>query len=190
LKSLARKDNIQYLDLGCSEAQITSTVAEFLRLKKDQAFGVDLASSSKTPKESDPVTYVPYDGVRLPFEPATFQLATLFMSAHHFEQPDATLQSLYQVLAPGAQVIVREHDVAEDALRIFLDWTHAMYMTVLGNEMPISDFAAMYRRGGFAHYRRLEEWAKVLEAQGFQLHSIRRTHDLFESGYLLLNKPL
>jgi SAM-dependent methyltransferase len=213
--------DLQYLDVGCSEGKITASVAEYLKLSKERAYGVDV---DKQPP-SDAFTFVSYNGRELPFKDGTFALATVFMAAHHFEHFQETFASLRRVLrgvappltpattaegvegsaqgcgvgppltpattaegvkgsAQGSLLIVREHDVQDDATRAFLDLVHAVYMTVVGEEMTPEQFAQRYVRGQFATYRRIQDWVTVISTFGFQLESTALTHDLFDSAYL------
>jgi ubiquinone/menaquinone biosynthesis C-methylase UbiE len=149
------------------------------------AFGVDIVPLT------EPVhgfTYKQYDGVKLPFPDKYFSLCTIFMATHHFTDPNATLADLHRAMRPNATVVVREHDVRNAGTQIFLDFVHAVYMTVVGHETTAESFAASYQKGQFASYRPMFAWKDVFEKAGFALQDRKLTHDMFDSCYMILKR--
>ena len=185
-------NQLNYLDVGCAEGQITEAVADYLKLKADRAFGVDVegahSSSAKTKPSAVGYTLKLYNGRDLEFKSEQFDLMTAFMAAHHFENPDETIASMRRVMKRQGLLIVREHDVAEGdwQMGIFLDFVHAVYMSVVGSEATPLQFAHLYSKStAFARYRSSDYWIKVFAKYGFVLQEKRQTNDLFASCYMI-----
>jgi ubiquinone/menaquinone biosynthesis C-methylase UbiE len=191
---------INYLDLGCSEGKITSEVSTYLSVDSADestatleegepeaftAYGVDVVSPLDS---TNGFIFRQYDGVNLPFPDEYFALATVFMSAHHFTDPKATLEDLHRVMAPSGVVVVREHDVRDFTVQVFLDFVHAIYMSVVGREMTPERFAEVYSKGQFATYRPISAWKDVFASVGFVVKKHKPTRDMFESCYMMLEK--
>ena len=177
---------MKYLDVGCSEGQITSSVVEYLNLKANRSFGIDIkAACCPSPYDGSTFQFQTYDGRNVPFPDDTFDLVTVFMAAHHFSDFEATLSSVRKVLKRSGTLIVREHDVQSKAMGVFLDLVHALYMTVVGDEMQPAEFANLYSRGEFARYQSLNDWVTLFAAHGFTCQRKIDTGDMFNSGYLV-----
>lgn len=149
------------------------------------AYGVDIVS---LPASANGFIFRQYDGVNLPFPDEYFALATVFMSAHHFTDPKETLADLHRVMVPSGVVVVREHDVRDFTVQVFLDFVHAIYMSVVGREMTPEKFTEVYSKGQFATYRPISAWKDVFASVGFVLKERKPTRDMFESCYMLLEK--
>jgi ubiquinone/menaquinone biosynthesis C-methylase UbiE len=181
---------LRYLDVGCSEGHITASVAAYLGLDRESAVGIDVRAVAQTDEDRKFFEFRQYDGSRLEFGDAEFDLVTIFAAAHHFERQTiaATLASIHRVCKPGATLIVREHDVRDDDTRLFLDLVHAIYMSVCGTEMTPQQFAESYQRGCFASYASAEHWAWLFLAAGFNFVTSSATGDMFDTGYLVFRK--
>ncbi len=178
----------RYLDVGSSEGHITGAVAEELGLTKAQAFACDIVEPATKDKR---FTFARNTATKLPFDDATFDVLTLFMSAHHFVDVGAMLGECRRVTRPGALVLIREHDCATPVAAAFYDITHAVYACVLGREATPEEFLAQYATGTYAHYRAKADWIKLFAAHDFVLsdkiepHASRYGVDSFDSFYAL-----
>ena len=65
---------------------------------------------------------------------ASIELATVFIGLHHvpLDQLQAYLQSLARIVKPGGLLIVRDHDVNDDAMRALVALAHAVFNAGLG----------------------------------------------------------
>lgn len=107
---------LRVLDVGTGSADLPLAISSWARGRglRLQITGVDLhertlrvAAERTTP---DPAVRVARaDGLRLPFETGTFNVALLSMTLHHMEEPDlvAALRELARV-ARGGRVLVAE----------------------------------------------------------------------------------
>lgn len=180
--------DFRYLDIGSSEGHITGAVAEALGLVKAQAFACDIVEPTT---KDERFTFVRNTATKLFFDDSSFDVLTMFMSAHHFVDAGAMLDECRRVARPGALVLIREHDCATPAAGAFYDITHALYACVLGHEATPKDFITQYVTGTYAHYRAKADWIKLFAAHGFELsdkiapHASRYGVDIFDSFYAL-----
>ena len=164
--------NISYLDIGCSEGNITSAIAEYLHLTPQQAFACDIMPLKIA---NDSFTFAQSSATALPYDSDSFDFITMFMSAHHFTDIDAMISEVYRVARNGAFLLMREHCLPadKDSSAAYYDISHAIYAcTAIARPLPVEntpeEFMADYHRpGGFAQYRNLEQWTKILESHGF-----------------------
>ncbi len=178
-----------YLDLGCSEGHITAAIAGELQLEQARAHACDIIP--QPPNNS--FVFTQRDADKLPYEDGSFSLVTIFMSAHHFHNADATLDEIRRVTVPGAYILLREHDAKTDADSLFYDITHALYECVLNSEQTPEEFATQYSLGNYSHYRSEEEWTALMAKHGFKLQGSahgpltkgRHDADQFNSFYAL-----
>jgi len=155
---------LRYLDVGCAEASITGAVAAELGLDEDAVYACDvLAPEQLAHKLEVGVQYRQSSQTHLPYGDAEFDLATVFMSAHHFEDAPRFFEEIRRVLKPGAHLILREHDSSVPGFAAYLDVIHALYSTVFGDEMTVDEFVAGYR----AAYRTDAEWRGLVAGAGF-----------------------
>ena len=175
LVKASKADNaniISYLDIGCSEGNITSAIAEYLHLTPQQANACDIMPLKIA---NDSFTFAQSSATALPYDSDSFDFITMFMSAHHFTDIDAMISEVYRVARNGAFLLMREHCLPADkgSSVAYYDISHAIYAcTAIARPLPVEntpeEFMADYHRpGGFAQYRNLEQWTKILEKHGF-----------------------
>lgn len=177
LNPLRRRRNLKYLDVGCSEASITESIAEALGLKTGEIYGCDIFIE-ETPEGK--VVFSRSTPTSLPYEDDEFDLVTTFQALHHFTDPEVMLSEIYRVLKPGGVYIIREHDVRDPSFGVFLDVIHAIYSTVTSSEQTPESFVSTYE----SFYHNKEEWSKdyILPA-GFKFGGLIKTNDRFNSYY-------
>jgi ubiquinone/menaquinone biosynthesis C-methylase UbiE len=154
----------RYLDVGAAEGDITGAVAAALRLTPEQAVAVDILPG----RSAAAYTSVQIDGETLPFPDRSFDLISMFMSAHHFEHVTAMFAEAGRVAKPGARLVMREHGRADPSTALYYDFIHAFYAVVQADETTPERFAAAYARGRYAQYRTPDEWRRVAAAAGFR----------------------
>src|SRR6185503_13453147 len=93
---LASASTYMYLDVGAAEGDITAALARRLRLPRERACAVDVRPAAPRPE----FTFALTDGQRLPWDGATFELLTMFMSAHHFADAPAMFAEAARVARP------------------------------------------------------------------------------------------
>jgi SAM-dependent methyltransferase len=180
-----------YLDVGSGEGYITSAFAADLGLDRDHAFACDPVAQAEGAQD---YTFVQSDGVGIPFPDGAFDLVTMFMSAHHFEDPSRMFAEAFRVARPGALLLLREHGKSDPSARLYYDLVHAFYEVVLTSpaapEATPASFAARYARGPIAVYRVPDEWTRIVAAAGFvPVQTSRVLRDRFDSVYILFRRP-
>lgn len=90
------------LDVGAGNGLLARRVAELARA--DSVRGVDVMVRDET---AVPVSA--YDGRRLPFESASFDVVTICDVLHHAEEPLAVVAESLRVLRPGGRLLIKDH---------------------------------------------------------------------------------
>jgi len=94
---------------------------------------------------------------------ASIELATVFIGLHHvpLDQLQAYLQSLARIVKPGGLLIVRDHDVTDDAMRALVALAHAVFNAGLGVAWDVNDQE-------LRHFRTVDAWIAMLREVGFE----------------------
>ena len=177
-----------YLDLGCAEGRITAALAGELGLPPGRAHACDVAPCPQA-AQAAAFTFARNEPGALPYPDASFDLITMFMSAHHFADAAAVFREARRVARPGARLLIREHDCASEGDGLYYDAVHALYECVLGAESTPAAFAQKYAAGAYARYRGAAGWVALAGECGFDLeagpHGPRNGRDRFDSFYAL-----
>ena len=127
ISGLSKNTKIKnFLDVGTSNGQITSGIADVFNI--ENAYGVDVfpISKFKGPKN---VQYKQVVDNKISLPDNNVELLTAFVSMHHFENFDEMMREMLRILAPGGYFFFREHDVSPDNKRLIndLDKMHAEF---------------------------------------------------------------
>jgi SAM-dependent methyltransferase len=159
--SLAVSAGGSMLDIGCSDGRVAARVAAALGI--DDVRGVDVQLQ---PDPAIPV--VEYDGLKLPFDDASFDLITIVDVLHHADDPRAVLREAVRVLVPEGRLVVKDH------LRLGA-WSN----TVLYAMDTASNFGIHARAGG--RYLSVAEWVEVVSSASGRIEAMVwpfQVHDL------------
>jgi SAM-dependent methyltransferase len=162
----------KYLDYGGSTGAITSYFANELRLKKDNAYSLDIEQWQGTviKKEYTNIKYItikPTDSINL--ESNSFDLITCFQVLHHVneEQINRTMKELHGLLKKNGLFIIREHDCNNDLTRLLIDIEHTVYECVTNNKDTMNgEYLCTYNDG--EKYRSIDNWISYIESFGFK----------------------
>jgi len=177
LNSLKRKKDVKYLDVGCSEASITETIANALNLKMGDIYGCDIFIIEEP---GGKVIFTPSTPTSLPYKDGEFDLVTTFQALHHFNDPDIMLSEIHRVLKPRGAYIIREHDVRDPSFGVYLDVVHALYSVVINSEKTPESFVTTYE----SFYHNKEAWSRdYIVPAGFKFAGLVKTNDQFNSYY-------
>lgn len=172
---------IAYLDVGAGEGKITSEVSKYLHLDKSKAWAIDVIPI----KSDEYISTTLSTSEFIPFNDTTFNLITVFMAAHHFMNLPKMFSEISRVLKPGGILIIREHDLNTPNNKIFYDFVHAIYATVLGSEDTPENFVNTF----YSIYYPAETWINYIISLGFiLLEPIKRTNDRFDAFYAVLKR--
>ena len=97
------------LDVGCGHGLIHPYLTDSFDITGADVAGEVLALARKT---NPAVTYVGYDGMKLPFADASFDLALAICVMHHVPPADWVhfLAEMKRVVRPGGAVFIGEHN--------------------------------------------------------------------------------
>ena len=134
------------LDIGCGDGSLARSVAE--GVGATDLHGVDVKLRPKCV-----IDVKAYDGVKLPFEDARFDLVTINDVLHHAGDPEAVVREALRVLKPTGQLVIKDH------FRLG-PWSNAVLlaMDVVGNYAP-----GVLVRG---HYLSPPEWVELVSRAG------------------------
>jgi ubiquinone/menaquinone biosynthesis C-methylase UbiE len=165
-----------YLDVGCSEGKITRAVTKQFNLDKEHSFACDTMYQ----KDDNDFTFTKSTDVSLPFQDDTFDFVTLFMSVHHFSNPERMLPEIRRVMKKTGIIVLRDHNVVADGEKLFLDIVHCIYACVVGDEINPEECNKKY-----ATYRSAEELLSMFNSFGFECVKVYQKNDMFGSFYAL-----
>jgi ubiquinone/menaquinone biosynthesis C-methylase UbiE len=166
LDSIRYKPEV-YVDYGCSEGCITSTMAEVLQLSKDNVYAFDI----KEPKNLKNIQFIQLskDNSNIPLESEKVDFITCLMVLHHIMEPINQIREFFRILKKGGILIIREHDIDSSTDRDahkFLDILHGLYSiswAKTGNQEDPN-----YLENNFANYHNREFWDNMIESNGFK----------------------
>ncbi len=147
-----------YLDVGCGRGDITKEIQDALALLDQKVLGLDVVV-----KNNLPVKVLQFDGKKIPLDPNSHDLITLFTVLHHAEQPESLLKDISRVLDPNGYLLVREFDAPSRELKLFnLVMDYMLYKVYNPSpDVPIP--------GNYLGY---EEWLEMFKRTGFQVEKI------------------
>jgi ubiquinone/menaquinone biosynthesis C-methylase UbiE len=164
-----------YLDVGCNEGKITTAMTKQFRLDRDHSFACDTIDQKIT---EDIFTFTLSTDSSLPYHDDTFDLVTLFMSAHHFLNPEQMIPEIRRVMKKSGVLVMRDHDVKTDGEKLFFDIVHCLYACVFNDEIIPEECNRKY-----ATYRSSEELISMFSSFGFKCVRTVHKQDLFHSFY-------
>lgn len=125
----------RYLDVGCDEGKLTKAIAEIAGLSgPESVFGCEPVDAEK---DRGDITFVRASADKLPFPDGHFRLASCVLSAHHFDDLEASLREIRRVLAPGGVLFIRDHDCPDAAFGEYLDFVHFAYAVVMEGKIEL-----------------------------------------------------
>lgn len=169
-----------YLDIGCSDGIITSTIGQGLGFKLSNIYATDIIVSKN---KLDPlITFKLCDGHKLDFSDKQFNLITLFQVMHHMVNIDEMLAELARVCKFNAIIIIREHDLEETKFHTLNNnlykIEHELY-EILFDHVPYEEFINNY----YAKYDTMDGWTKKLKKYGFNLINTRKISKFNPTNY-------
>ena len=179
--------NPYYVDIGCGNGEITTAIAAAICSTPNHTIGCDTEnkiSSGRTLKYIQS-TGTSIQGVKC----GSANLITIMMAAHHFMDLPAMLGEVKRIAAPGAIIIMREHNATTESGKWFYDFTHAAYECMMpGSTKKIGEFMDTFA----AFYKSANEWVELMGDHGFTLITEpflpniggRPVHDKVDSIYM------
>lgn len=126
------------LDIGCGDGMITLAVAQRLNITDVNCLEI---IDGTTP---DIQYYKPGDEINRQFD-----LITAFFSLHHIQDLDAMAQKIYDLLAPGGLLVIKEHDCWDPADAMLVDIEHSIFLHMEGK--PITDDHVYHYKNYYAY---------------------------------------
>lgn len=118
------KNEYVYLDIGCSDGEITRMFAKTLNVLSKNAHGLDIADQPNYKKGS---VFNQYDGKSLPFGDDSVDFITAIQVMHHVEHLDDLISEINRVLKPGGYLIIKDHDCNSDMMKCLMNIEHKLY---------------------------------------------------------------
>jgi FAD/FMN-containing dehydrogenase/uncharacterized membrane protein YhaH (DUF805 family) len=94
--------------------------------------------------------------------PASIDLVTCFIGLHHapLDLLEGFVKSIHRVLRPGGMFIMRDHDVRDQDMHVFVSLVHTVFNLGLGASWAVD-------QKEFKRFRSTDEWSRYLAAHGF-----------------------
>jgi len=158
-----------YLDIGCHDGSITSSISHYFKLNKLQTHGVDIMPYGDYAN----ITFTQYDGCVLPFSDDSFDMITCLMVLHHIPESniDKLIHEIKRVAKPNGIIILREHDVKNDFECKMLDVMHNFYDYVW-NDTTTPQWGTNYKSN--------TQWTDKFISSGFRICTEATLFDNFK----------
>ena len=121
--------SFRYLDFGGGNGELTSSIARYLKLNKEQVFVSDVQSwfgTQNVLEYQKNVTLRYITTSFLPFEDESLDLVSAFQVFHHIKNMDATLREINRILKVNGILLIREHDCDNNGTRTLIDLDHTI----------------------------------------------------------------
>ena len=99
---------INYLDIGSADGSITNEIAKTFKI--ENAYAADILIIKEKLPNLNYLTIIE-DAEELKIPDHSIDLITLFVSFHHFKNPESIVAEILRVSKVGTVLIIREHDV-------------------------------------------------------------------------------
>jgi len=152
-----------FLDIGCSDGSITSSLRFELGISRSNTYAVDVRDIRLKTYQNDFEFHQLAQGDKLPFKIGTFSLVTALMSLHHVSNAEEMVTEVLRVLEPGGYFVLREHDCSIPNFDVVLDIMHGLFCLVWSQPLEDPDFIVNYT----ANYQSRESWLSLLKKVGF-----------------------
>jgi SAM-dependent methyltransferase len=165
-------DDFRYLDYGGSDGAITASLAKFLRLRKFQAFSVDVETwfGSEYPQPyKNEITYkIIKPNTSLAMENESVDVITCFQVLHHVQDLDYTVRDLVKKLKTGGMFIIREHDCNDAVTRVLIDVEHSLFEVVKKETVELNA-GYLFETIDSDKYKSISAWTSYLRGHGLEL---------------------
>jgi 2-polyprenyl-3-methyl-5-hydroxy-6-metoxy-1,4-benzoquinol methylase len=153
-----------YLDFGGSDGIISSAVSEILKIKKENAYSIDVESwfDRQVIKNSLNVTFMTIkENQPIRLADKSIDIITCFQVLHHIKNIDFVLRELSRIC--NGVLIIREHNCENDIDRMIIDLEHSLFEITIESK-PNIKFLNDYE----AWYKSKKEWINILSKYGFR----------------------
>lgn len=163
-----KSNAINLLDIGAGDAHNTVAIGiRSMNLNEDQIYAIDIPQwgENRIEKKVDyniKFEYIDPTKIVIPFD-VQFNRIMMFQSLHHIRHLSDMLYEVNRVAAPGAIVIIREHDCQDKLMSNLIDIEHMLYDVVIDNN-PYKKFIASY----YGKYRSRFQWTDIFESFMFR----------------------
>jgi len=111
LMEVSKKENIQFLDIGCGTGWAVRKMAE-LTNNSGQYFGIDISPTmikqAINSTGNKTCSFQEASSDKLPFENDLFDSILCSNSFHHYPEPEKALQEMYRVLKRGGRIYITD----------------------------------------------------------------------------------
>jgi ubiquinone/menaquinone biosynthesis C-methylase UbiE len=157
------------LDLGCGAGHTALAIAPHVAHVTAVDVTPDMLQTAARLAEQRGVTNIGFqhaDAAELPFEPATFDLVTSRVAAHHFADPLKALAEVRRVLRPGGHFVLVDAISPEEAPQdTFLNCFELLRDASHVRDWRISEWLRMLSESGFAEPALVETFSIWLDGQ-------------------------
>ena len=157
-----RPKNLTYLDYGAGDGSMALGIGTEFQFKRP-IYTTDINQWQGIEREEidtpDYVFKVIDPNGKIPFA-QSFDCISVLMVLHHIENYKDSIRDIVSHLNPSGIVIIREHDVNDEAVQNLIHVEHRIY-NMLNEKQTMDEFVKDY----YGLYRSLDEWKKEFEDQ-------------------------
>ncbi|HJY63250.1 MAG TPA: class I SAM-dependent methyltransferase [Ignavibacteria bacterium] len=144
-KYLGKLDKINVIDIGSGVGLVDKYIAPYFK----SLTGIDVEGGviDKASENNSGITYLLYDGKRLPFDDNTFDLAFAINVIHHVpvEKWQNFVNEMQRVIKPGGLAVIFEHNPANPLTRKVVSGCEFDFDAVL---LPHKKIKALFNNSG------------------------------------------
>jgi ubiquinone/menaquinone biosynthesis C-methylase UbiE len=179
-----KASNLKIIDIGGGEGNVIKWIGETLDIPNKNLYCIESKSSwSESYNFQNNINYIFWDNQIIDLENNSINITLVMVSMHHMDKLTINnlMLNLKRILKPNALVIIKEHDMAEDYLKIVIDLEHHLYhilmtpnselteeninkylQTFINNYIPKLELDALMINNNFKHINSYDRMFKQL----------------------------
>jgi SAM-dependent methyltransferase len=179
-----KASNLKIIDIGGGEGNVIKWIGETLDIPNKNLYCIESKSSwSESYNFQNNINYIFWDNQIIDLENNSINIALVMVSMHHMDKLTINnlMLNLKRILKPNALVIIKEHDMTEDYLKIVIDLEHHLYhilmtpnselteeninkylQTFINNYIPKLELDALMINNNFKHINSYDRMFKQL----------------------------
>ncbi len=168
------------LDVACGTGDLAVAAAAAGGTVTGLDFSPEMLERAR--RKAPGIEWIEGDALALPFDPASFDAATIAFGLRNVPDYDACLRELRRVLRPGGRLAVLEITRPRGVLRLFYSLWFDRVVPLLGKVLP-GGAAYTYLPASVRRFPGPDELTRLIEGAGFEGVS----HRLFAGGIVALH---
>lgn len=170
------KEIKSYLDFGCNNAIQSDVFFDFLKIKTNNYYGIDIENTCLSNK----IKFLKYTKEeKIPIRENKIDLVTCMMSLHHVDDVLKYLREIYRILSKDGILFIRESNITNYEDFVFNQIIDKIYSKIIHNKDE-----------DVQNFKSIEQWLSILLYVGFKIIKIEKVeeYNYFSPYHLILKK--